>query len=342
MNLINTIIDAFFIGLIIVVFGTIIWYNITETSKARKQLRQQHRTFDESASICLRPDGLGRLALLGCVNRWLVFVFLLTLVFAATTHAQDDSFDPTESYRTTDYDGNTTRITPSALGGYKATDSEGNVTRIRPSALGGYKATDSEGNVTRIRPSALGGYNATDSEGNVTRIRPSALGGYNATDSEGNTTRIKPTGFGSRSSYDRAPIDADSSVSSSLGPVVPSSPSYVYSRHSSHDTRHSSNAEAEEEGFAAASGKCGDITTQKIGNFYYHSDGGVTQKVGNFLYGPDGEVTQKIGNFYHHSDGTTTQQIGNFYYDSDGGVTQKIGSFYYHSGGKPCEDGENE
>ena len=340
MNLINTIIDAFFIGLIIVVFGTIIWYNITETSKARKQLRQQHRTFDESASICLRPDGLGRLALLGCVNRWLVFVFLLTLVFAATTHAQDDSFDPTESYRTTDYDGNTTRITPSALGGYKATDSEGNVTRIRPSALGGYKATDSEGNVTRIRPSALGGYNATDSEGNVTRIRPSALGGYNATDSEGNTTRIKPTGFGSRSSYDRAPIDADSSVSSSLGPVVPSSPSYVYSRHSSHDTRHSSNAEAE--GFAAASGKCGDVTTQKIGNFYYHSDGGVTQKVGNFLYGPDGEVTQKIGSFYYHSDGTTTQQIGNFYYDSDGGVTQKVGSFYYHSGGKPCEDGENE
>lgn len=341
MNLINTIIDAFFIGLIIVVFGTIIWYNITETSKARKQLRQQHRTFDESASICLRPDGLGRLALLGCVNRWLVFVFLLTLVFAATTHAQDDSFDPTESYRATDSDGNTTRITPSALGGYKATDSEGNVTRIRPSALGGYKATDSEGNVTRIRPSALGGYNATDSEGNVTRIRPSALGGYNATDSEGNTTRIKPTGFGSRSSYDRASVDADSSVSSSLGPVVPSSPSYVYSRHSSHDTRHSSNAEAEE-GFAAASGKCGDVTTQKIGNFYYHSDGGVTQKVGNFLYGPDGEVTQKIGNFYHHSDGTTTQQIGNFYYDSDGGVTQKIGSFYYHSGGKPCEDGENE
>ena len=101
-------------------------------------------------------------------------------------------------------------------------------------------------------------------------------------------------------------------------------------------------ASQQDDSFAAASGKCGDITTQKIGNFYYHSDGGVTQKVGNFLYGPDGEVTQKIGNFYHHSDGTTTQQIGNFYYDSDGGVTQKIGSFYYHSGGKPCEDGENE
>ena len=101
-------------------------------------------------------------------------------------------------------------------------------------------------------------------------------------------------------------------------------------------------ASQQDDSFAAASGKCGDITTQRIGNFYYHSDGGVTQKVGNFLYGPDGEVTQKIGNFYHHSDGTTTQRIGNFYYDSDGGVTQKIGSFYYHSGGKPCEDGENE
>jgi hypothetical protein len=101
-------------------------------------------------------------------------------------------------------------------------------------------------------------------------------------------------------------------------------------------------ASRQDEGFAAASGKCGDITTQRIGNFYYHSDGGVTQKVGNFFYGPDGEVTQRIGSFYHHSDGTTTQQIGNFYYDSDGGVTQKIGSFYYHSGGKSCEDGENE
>jgi len=100
--------------------------------------------------------------------------------------------------------------------------------------------------------------------------------------------------------------------------------------------------EEEEEGFAAASGKCGDVTTQKIGNFYYHSSGGVTQKIGNFFYGPDGQVTQKIGNFYYHSDGTTTQRIGNFFYDSDGGVTQKIGGFYYHSGGKPCEDEETE
>ena len=41
MNLINTIIDTFFIGLIVGVFGTIIWYNITEIAKARK-LRKEH------------------------------------------------------------------------------------------------------------------------------------------------------------------------------------------------------------------------------------------------------------------------------------------------------------
>jgi hypothetical protein len=39
----NNIIDAFFIGMIIVVFGTIIWHNVTEISKARKQLRKQER-----------------------------------------------------------------------------------------------------------------------------------------------------------------------------------------------------------------------------------------------------------------------------------------------------------
>ena len=43
MNLINTIIDTFFIGLIVVVFGTIIWYNITETSKARRNLKKQEQ-----------------------------------------------------------------------------------------------------------------------------------------------------------------------------------------------------------------------------------------------------------------------------------------------------------
>ena len=43
MNLINTIIDAFFIGLIIVVFGTMIWYNITEISKARRNLKKHEK-----------------------------------------------------------------------------------------------------------------------------------------------------------------------------------------------------------------------------------------------------------------------------------------------------------
>ena len=41
MNLINTIIDALFIVLCVTCFGTIIWYNITEISKARK-LRKEH------------------------------------------------------------------------------------------------------------------------------------------------------------------------------------------------------------------------------------------------------------------------------------------------------------
>jgi hypothetical protein len=46
----NTIIDTFFIGLIVVVFGTIIWYNITETSKARKRLRQHQQAKRQSCS----------------------------------------------------------------------------------------------------------------------------------------------------------------------------------------------------------------------------------------------------------------------------------------------------
>ena len=41
--MINTIIDTFFIGLIVVVFGTIIWYNITEISKARRNLKKQEK-----------------------------------------------------------------------------------------------------------------------------------------------------------------------------------------------------------------------------------------------------------------------------------------------------------
>lgn len=41
--MIGNIIDTIFIGLIIVVFGTIIWYNITEISKARKRAREYER-----------------------------------------------------------------------------------------------------------------------------------------------------------------------------------------------------------------------------------------------------------------------------------------------------------
>ena len=44
MNLINTIIDTFFIGLFVFVFGFIIYYNITEISKARKRLREAERS----------------------------------------------------------------------------------------------------------------------------------------------------------------------------------------------------------------------------------------------------------------------------------------------------------
>ena len=37
--MIGNIIDALFIVLCVVCFGTIIWYNITEISKARKRLK---------------------------------------------------------------------------------------------------------------------------------------------------------------------------------------------------------------------------------------------------------------------------------------------------------------
>jgi hypothetical protein len=36
----TSIIDVFFIGLFVFVFGYIIYYNITEISKARKRLRE--------------------------------------------------------------------------------------------------------------------------------------------------------------------------------------------------------------------------------------------------------------------------------------------------------------
>lgn len=123
-------------------------------------------------------------------------------------------------------------------------------------------------------------------------------------------------------------------------PTVTAAPAYYYrssARGAARGYNDDADVDKEDEGFAAASGKCGDVTTQKIGSFYYHSDGGVTQKIGNFFYGPDGQVTQKVGNFFYHSDGTVTQRVGNVYYDSDGGVTQRIGSFYYHSGGESCE-----
>ena len=42
--MINNIIDTLFIGLIVVCFGYIIYYNITETSKARKRLREHEST----------------------------------------------------------------------------------------------------------------------------------------------------------------------------------------------------------------------------------------------------------------------------------------------------------
>ena len=41
--MIGNIIDVLFFALCIVVFGTIIWYNITETSKARRNLKKQEQ-----------------------------------------------------------------------------------------------------------------------------------------------------------------------------------------------------------------------------------------------------------------------------------------------------------
>ena len=43
MRLIHSIVDALFIGLCVACFGTIIWYNITEISKARKRLKDHER-----------------------------------------------------------------------------------------------------------------------------------------------------------------------------------------------------------------------------------------------------------------------------------------------------------
>ena len=44
MSTLNSIIDAFFIVLCVACFGTMVWYNITEISKAKKQLRKHELT----------------------------------------------------------------------------------------------------------------------------------------------------------------------------------------------------------------------------------------------------------------------------------------------------------
>lgn len=41
--MIGSIIDVLFFAFCVVVFGTIIWYNITETSKARRNLKKQEK-----------------------------------------------------------------------------------------------------------------------------------------------------------------------------------------------------------------------------------------------------------------------------------------------------------
>ena len=43
MSSLNSIIDALFIGLFVVVFGFIIYYNIIEIRSARKRLREAER-----------------------------------------------------------------------------------------------------------------------------------------------------------------------------------------------------------------------------------------------------------------------------------------------------------
>lgn len=47
MSTLNSIIDALFIGLFVVVFGSIIYYNITEIRGARKRLREAETNRDK-------------------------------------------------------------------------------------------------------------------------------------------------------------------------------------------------------------------------------------------------------------------------------------------------------
>ena len=43
MSLIHSIVDALFIVLCVVCFGTIIWYNITEISEARRNFKKHEK-----------------------------------------------------------------------------------------------------------------------------------------------------------------------------------------------------------------------------------------------------------------------------------------------------------
>ena len=42
--------------------------------------------------------------------------------------------------------------------------------------------------------------------------------------------------------------------------------------------------------------------------------------------------TEKIGDTYFHSNGGYTEKIGDTYFDSNGGYTDKIGDTYFNSG----------
>jgi hypothetical protein len=68
-------------------------------------------------------------------------------------------------------------------------------------------------------------------------------------------------------------------------------------------------AYAEEEGSISSRGTEA-TTSQRVGDFTYHSDGTTSQRVGDFTYHSDGTTSQRVGDFTYHSDGTTCQTIG--------------------------------
>ena len=68
----NLILDAFFVILCVVCFGTIIWYNINETSKARRRLREHRRNVDGSL-VFSRGHSAENKSVSIRVNRWLAF-----------------------------------------------------------------------------------------------------------------------------------------------------------------------------------------------------------------------------------------------------------------------------